>query len=578
MSGRRAGSLTWGAWFAVVVLVALLGVRGFAVYDAQRGISTHALTRAYLVAQLFTLESGAVRGAVPWQLDVARVAAPMAAAYALLRVLAELLAAQADRWRIRRLHDHVVVVGLDECGTALCRDLVDRGRQVVAVDRTVDAAAAEALRAHGVHVLRADPARADALRASRLERASHLVVRARDDGATAQVVALAESLTRTERAATSRRPALACVGVLTSPDLWHLLTARTLWDETNDAVRVDFVDLEGTALLLALRDHPPRDDAGTGAPAAARVLVTGNGRIAVRLVSTLARTSAADTPTAPPLRVSLDGIGQKRLARLRRAHPEWAALELEVAPVGGLADRDCGVPLVAYVCDGPVTDVVDRVVALRRHVPPGSRVVVVRGSVEPVTRLLAAGGPHEGAPVVVLGLTEPRWLVDVLLGGTAELLARALHEQYVARRREQAPDHGGDPARLPWVQLPESLRESNRAQARDLVVKLRAVRRLVGPLVDPTPPRFTAAEVEVLARLEHDRWTAERRAQGWRPGPRDVEARTTPYLVPWEELAEDVRDLDRLFVEALPQVLASVGLQLRPAAETVREAARLPGR
>jgi hypothetical protein len=54
---------------------------------------------------------------------------------------------------------------------------------------------------------------------------------------------------------------------------------------------------------------------------------------------------------------------------------------------------------------------------------------------------------------------------------------------------------------------------------------------------------------------------AERRKAGWRPGPRDVLGRTTPYLVPWEQLSEEVRDKDRLFIRGLPRLLASVGLQ-----------------
>ena len=54
----------------------------------------------------------------------------------------------------------------------------------------------------------------------------------------------------------------------------------------------------------------------------------------------------------------------------------------------------------------------------------------------------------------------------------------------------------------------------------------------------------------------------ERTGSGSRPGPRDPERRTTPYLVPWDELSEDVRDYDRLFVRRLPRVLAALGLQI----------------
>jgi hypothetical protein len=120
-----------------------------------------------------------------------------------------------------------------------------------------------------------------------------------------------------------------------------------------------------------------------------------------------------------------------------------------------------------------------------------------------------------------------------------------------------------DPALHPWADLAEVLRESNRDQAAHVAVKLAAIGHVVGPLVDWTAAgrSFADADVETMARLEHERWVADRRRAGWRPGARDPQRRTTPYLVPWQELSEDVREKDRLFVRALPRLLASVGLQ-----------------
>jgi hypothetical protein len=73
---------------------------------------------------------------------------------------------------------------------------------------------------------------------------------------------------------------------------------------------------------------------------------------------------------------------------------------------------------------------------------------------------------------------------------------------------------------------------------------------------------LTAEEVERLAELEHARWASERRATSWVSGPvRDVEHRITPYLVPYAELPNDVKEWDRLAVRAIPEVLAAAGLK-----------------
>ena len=117
-----------------------------------------------------------------------------------------------------------------------------------------------------------------------------------------------------------------------------------------------------------------------------------------------------------------------------------------------------------------------------------------------------------------------RWAsdVDLVLGGTVEVLARATHENYVAAQHAAGDAAATDPSLLPWASLSAHLRESNRAQARHVSVKLAAIGCALAPLTGRREPFVsTEAEVERLGELEHDRWVAERRASGWREGPRD---------------------------------------------------------
>jgi hypothetical protein len=148
----------------------------------------------------------------------------------------------------------------------------------------------------------------------------------------------------------------------------------------------------------------------------------------------------------------------------------------------------------------------------------------------------------------------------MLLAGQNEVLARAIHDHYVSdRRRDQSV--ASSPSMVGWEQLPESLRESNRAQAGDIARKLEAIGCDIAPLTDwdAESPEFTAAEVELLARMEHDRWREEREAAGWRLAAARSESRNeSPYLVPYEDLPPDVKEMDRAMVRALPAFLAGV--------------------
>jgi hypothetical protein len=74
---------------------------------------------------------------------------------------------------------------------------------------------------------------------------------------------------------------------------------------------------------------------------------------------------------------------------------------------------------------------------------------------------------------------------------------------------------------------------------------------------------FTPEEIETLAELEHERWMDERIRAGFKLGPtRDEVERTHPDILPWEELSEDVKEKDRVFVRGLPAYLAGIGYQI----------------
>jgi hypothetical protein len=71
---------------------------------------------------------------------------------------------------------------------------------------------------------------------------------------------------------------------------------------------------------------------------------------------------------------------------------------------------------------------------------------------------------------------------------------------------------------------------------------------------------FSPLEVERLAVIEHDRWAADRHLDGWTYGPvRDNARRHHPQLVPYADLSEPMKDLDRFAVRLIPTLLARSG-------------------
>lgn len=146
-------------------------------------------------------------------------------------------------------------------------------------------------------------------------------------------------------------------------------------------------------------------------------------------------------------------------------------------------------------------------------------------------------------------------------------MARSSFESYKAHRRRD-----GLPVEYErFEDQPETLRRSGIDQARGLWDKATLLGCSIVPRGEADPARvvdrLNDEEVELLAVAEHDRWVAERRSDGWVFGQvKDAERKVSPYLVPYEELAEGVKDYDRQPMRELVGRLASVGMVLvRPA-------------
>ena len=158
--------------------------------------------------------------------------------------------------------------------------------------------------------------------------------------------------------------------------------------------------------------------------------------------------------------------------------------------------------------------------------------------------------------------TEPRLRDDDI-----ENLARAVHQHYQERTTSGSAT-GSTLREQTWEFLSEFHKESNRAQVRDIPVKLAATGfRLTAE--DPTKPTdvswLTDDVVKRLAHLEHCRWTRLHLAADYHFGPETDHAnRLHPMLRPWAALSVAEQELDCAPVRHMPRLLAEVGLCVTP--------------
>lgn len=150
-------------------------------------------------------------------------------------------------------------------------------------------------------------------------------------------------------------------------------------------------------------------------------------------------------------------------------------------------------------------------------------------------------------------------------------MAEIIHENYRAEHTKLGDKKPNDPAMRSWADLADSLKNSNRQQAEDIVNKLRAigcdlrpVRNLPAAGVKSGGKGFKLSKDEKyrLGKMEHERWVEERRFAGWRPGERDPDNKVTPYLVEWKKLDKTIQGNDLRAMENIPRVLAQAGFEI----------------
>ncbi len=161
---------------------------------------------------------------------------------------------------------------------------------------------------------------------------------------------------------------------------------------------------------------------------------------------------------------------------------------------------------------------------------------------------------------------EHRCYEDYLI----DVLGRRLYENRLWRLRSDV--RALNDGIQTFDELPEPDRYTLMGIAADIPKKLRAINHGLRKFERKDPPQETDGprtpdisdeDVEQLCRLEHERYCRERLHLGYRYGiTLDHGMKTTPLLVPYSELPDQIRTDYRYTIWAIPVVLAEIGYEI----------------
>ena len=570
---RRRG---W-QWFLLAVLGTLaagLGYAGLEEYFAGLNEKRGRWDIAYHILCLFVVETGEVAGPVPLTLDIARLLAPVVAAWAVIKTFAILFGEQILLIRLLFWRDHVVVCGLGRKGARFAEDCLRKGLRVVGIEHDEANSAIRSCRRKGIPVLLGSATDAALLRKAGAHRARHVIAVCGPDGVNIETAVQVQRLVE-ERVTLVSSPVV-CYVHLADLNLCAIFRQHGVLTEDEARFEARVFNVYEIAAREFLDRHPFENDWPVDRTVPSHLIIAGFGRMGEALALQAAR--IAHYAHGHSLRVTvIDLHAEDRKNAFLGAYPHFLDVcqtEFVIADAAGIkmaehltqlaARGDSALRVVVCLDD----DADSLVTALR---------IVAQMRTEGI-RVFARMFDTAGLAALVTRATQPSaWLsqvkpfgvigeicsMDLLINAPTDTLARAFHQHYVADQSSKGKS-SDDPSMQSWDRLDPGLKDSNRQLADHLPVKLRAINCYLAPLDSKTDAdrvmKISAAEVELLARIEHERFVAERVLAGWSPGRKDPARRTSPHLKDWTRLPKKVKDIDRAFVAAIPELVARAGL------------------
>lgn len=555
----------------------ILGYIGFSKVSAAVGDKSTGWDLLYRTIQLIVFESGDINGVVPWQLEAARFLVPAVAAYAAIQALLAVFSEQWQLLKVRFLSNHVVVCGLGERGLKLSQEFLDHGYQVAVIEEDEENPLIDQGRRQGAFVLIGDATDKSLLRRARVQKAKYLITVCADDGANAEIALKARDLVRSRKS-----KALTAFVHIVDLELCDSLSSWSLAADKKDSFRLEFFNVLERGAQLMLREHSPLNGDVEEGGKTPRMLIVGLGKMGRSLVVQAARNWwIKQAKRGERLRVSvIDKDAETKMELLRLRYPQLdKACEFDIrqmeknAPEFARGDflfdsqGRCDVDVI-YICFDDDVHVLVNALTLHRKTKQHKVPIVMRMSRDAGLSALMKEDREtlDLDQLHVFSLLDRTCSLEALLGGTHEILARAIHEDYVRHQKRIGETPQTNPSMVDWDDLPEDLKESNRHQAAHIEVKLKAIGCGIQSLTDweAASFEFKPEEIEKLAEMEHERWCEERRRQGWSyaAGPKNIKKKTSPHLVSWEQISEEIKEYDRNMVRGLPSFLAQAGFQI----------------
>jgi len=529
----------WTLVAGVAALGFLIGLCGFYQMLSTSGKEASPFDFIYFVIRLFLFNYDLPGDGVPYTspnpaLEVARFLCPATVFYTGIRGVTVALARQFGLWRIRNWSGHNVIIGGGKRGTELATALFHRNPKTIVVDSDPGCEYLTGEGASQARVITGDIRDADVQNAARLTSAGLVIA----------ITSSAEINLETTLSAAGHNNGSPTRILTHAPRKFsEIFEDRPPFDKQHGDVESRFFSYDSNAARALTLEFAPQLVGKKFTAGSPRILLVGDNDFLAELLCNVItqfqyafagppqitvlcdKTEAFDLrlPTGSESPLSL--ISEVSVIDL----PSYQLLKPDIAPF--TRDAVFDLVFVAFMNDA-------NALHCSRHlsITASGLVQQVVICLRPSHNLMSLKGSTSLLPgVEIRSLVHLGCSMAAVVDGSLDASARAIHERYVAEETAKGMTLKENSLLVPWRDLAESYRDSNRSQADNSEVKKQQLR------VDKS-----AACMESMAEAEHRRWMANRVLTGWKFGSvRDNPKRLHPSIVPYSQLSEAEKQKDR---------------------------------
>lgn len=572
----------WWIAAGVALIAFVLAFWGFNLLFIEANVERNSFD---LIHQSFKIFTGELvdnyKSPLPWQLEIARWLGPGVFLYTAGKAVLYLIRREYKSFLLRFRRDHIIVSSLNEQSQFLVENLLRQGEKVIILADINNPQSVALIEYKGAMVQEGDLNNKRFLKSIAAHKAKYFVFLEEDDEKNiSDAIAVYAYLMdlHGEKPRMKLRKQVIYTHVADDIKLMELVDLH-FFDEfqsdrelnRNCEIRI-FSMHERTARVL-FNDHAPDSfyPVQSDSPQV-NVAVVGSGALAISMVLRLAQMS--HFANYQKLRVTLFHEGELIVKKLLQNLPGLAKIieletiddPLELFDLETFNEHHKQHPFhaVYLLCenDSLSSNVLKKL--MNAELSESLNVVLSLRNPDGILNKWYKADLVDAINLTKFNITEETFTGKALISEELDKLAKVAHAVYLSTLKERNPNKN---THQDWEFLAVDAKNQNREQADHIHVKLRA---LGCKAVDKTLPggeNFVFEDkvelVEMLSKMEHNRWWASKLLAGWTYAEKeDGKKGLHPNLVEYEALDEDTKDWDRSAVKNMRNLLDKAGLKI----------------